>query len=141
MIEFVPIDIYLNTIVIAAGIDEKEFDVLYEDNKDKFTYDEYQTIRNDIASDKICDGSTCLLDCGNIFVYIRKGSERKDLTVAHELFHAVNKLLCRAGVNHDADAEPWAYLLGWLTNEYYNRLDDYESNNNERNSTNTDEND
>lgn len=132
MIEFIPIDIYLNTIVIASGIDEKEFDVLYEDNKDKFTYDEYQTIRNDISNDKICDGSTCLLDCGNIFVYIRKGRERKDLTVAHELFHAVNKLLCRAGVNHDADAEPWAYLLGWLTNEYYIRLDDYENKNEEK---------
>lgn len=132
MIEFIPIDIYLNTIVIASGIDEKEFDVLYEDNKDKFTYDEYKTIRNDIANNKTCDGSTCLLDCGNIFVYIRKGRERKDLVVAHELFHAVNKLLCRVGVNHDADAEPWAYLLGWLTNEYYIRLDDYENKNEEK---------
>lgn len=132
MIEFIPIDIYLNTIVIAAGIDEIEFDWLYENNKDKFTYYEYQTIRNDISNDKICNGSTCLLDCGNIFVYIRKGRERKDLTVAHELFHAVNKLLCRAGVNHDADAEPWAYLLGWLTNEYYIRLDDYENKNEEK---------
>lgn len=136
MIEFINVDIYINTIVIAAGIDAEGFDILYEDNKDKFSYEEYQKIRNDINDDSICDGSTCLLDCGNIFVFIRKGCERKDLTVAHELFHAVNKLLCRAGVNHDADAEPWAYLLGWLTNEYYNRLDDYEKGCKENNNKN-----
>ena len=129
MIEFINIDIYLNCIVVAAGVDVKEFDKLYYDNVTKFTNEEYEEIRRDIANENSCNGETVLLKNGNIFVFIRKGQERRDLTVSHELFHAVNKLLCRAGVNHDADAEPWAYLMGWLTNEYYCRLEDYENKN------------
>ena len=130
MIEFINIDIYLNTIVIAAGIDVRQFDMLYYDNVKKFTNDEYETIRRDIMNEDSCNGLCMQLDCGNIFVYIRKGHEREELYVIHELFHAVNKLLCRAGVNHDADAEPWAYLMGWLSNEYFNRLDNFENKNN-----------
>ena len=129
MIEFINIDIYLNCIVVAAGIDVKEFDKLYYDNVTKFTNEEYEEIRRDIANENSCNGETVLLENGNIFVFIRKGHEREELYVIHELFHAVNKLLCRAGVNHDSDAEPWAYLMGWLTNEYFNRLDDFENKN------------
>jgi hypothetical protein len=129
MIEFINIDIYITTVVVAAGIDEKEFDMLYYDNVKKFTNEEYERIRADIKNPNICDGLTCSLECGDVFMYIRKGKERKDLTVSHEIFHAVNKILCRAGANHDADAEPWAYLIGWFTNEYYNRLDDFENKN------------
>ena len=129
MIEFINIDIYLNCIVVAAGVDVKEFDKLYYDNVTKFTNEEYEEIRRDIANENSCNGETVLLENGNIFVYIRKGHEREELYVIHELFHAVNKLLCRAGVNHDADAEPWAYLMGWLSNEYFNRLDDFENKN------------
>lgn len=129
MIEFINIDIYLNCIVVAAGVDVKEFDKLYYDNVTKFTNEEYEEIRRDIADENSCNGETVLLENGNIFVYIRKGHEREELYVIHELFHAVNKLLCRAGVNHDSDAEPWAYLMGWLSNEYFNRLDDFENKN------------
>lgn len=127
MIEFINVDIYLNCVVIAAGISVEDFDDLYERNKDKFSYGEYKQIRNDIENEKSCNGLTSTLDCGNIFVFIRKGQERKDLTVAHELYHATNRLLFRAGVNHDEDDEPFAYLDAWLTNEYYNRLDDFEN--------------
>ena len=40
MIEFINIDIYLNCIVVAAGVDVKEFDKLYYDNVTKFTNEE-----------------------------------------------------------------------------------------------------
>ena len=127
MIEYINIDIYLNCVVIAAGIDEKEFDRLYYDNATKFTDEEYKLIRRDIVDKSSCNGLTVQLDNGNVFVFIRKGQERKDLCVSHELYHATNKILMRAGVHHDEDDEPYAYLLAWLTNEYYCRLDDYEN--------------
>ena len=129
MIENINIDIYLNCVVIAAGIDEKEFDRLYYDNVTKITDEEYKIIRKDIADKNSCKGLTVQLDCGNVFVFIRKGQERKDLTVAHEIFHAVHNVLKRAGVVLDVDGEAYAYLIGWLTNEYYCRLDDYENGN------------
>lgn len=126
MIEFVSVDMFINTVVIASGIDIREFDLLYYDNHTKFTDEEYRLIANDIKNENSCAGMTMQLDCGNIFVFIRKGHERRDLTVIHELHHAANKLLQRAGVNHDGDDETYAYLTAWLVNEYYNRLDDYE---------------
>jgi len=126
MIETINIDIYLNCIVFAVGIDEKEFDDLYYRNVTRITDEEYKLIRKDIADKNSCNGLTTQLDNGNVFVFIRKGQERKDLTVAHEIFHATHNILKRAGVVLDADGEAYAYLIGWLTNEYYNRLDDYE---------------
>lgn len=127
MIETINIDIYLNCVVIATGIDEKEFDDFYYRNVTRITDEEYKLIRKDIADKNSCNGLTMQLDNGNVLVFIRKGHERKDLVVAHELYHAANKILMRAGVHHDEDDEPYAYLLAWLTNEYYNRLDDYEN--------------
>lgn len=129
MIEQINIDIYLNRVIFAVGIDEKEFDRLYYDNVTKITDDEYKIIRRDIADKNSCNGLTTPLDNGNVFVFIRRGQERKDLTVAHEIFHATHNVLKRAGVVLDADGEAYAYLLAWLMNEYYNRLDDYENGN------------
>lgn len=127
MTEEIIIDIYLNSIFFAVGIDEKEFDDLYYRNVTRITDEEYKLIRKDIADKNSCNGLTVQLDNGNVFVFIRKGQERKDLYVSHELYHATNRILMRAGVHHDKDDEPYAYLLAWLTNEYYNRLDDYEN--------------
>ena len=127
MTEEIIIDIYLNSIFFAVGIDEKEFDDLYYRNVKRITDEEYKLIRKEIADKSSCNGLTMQLDCGNVFVFIRKGQERKDLTVAHELFHAAHNILKRAGVVLDAGGEAYAYLLAWLTNEYYNRLDDFEN--------------
>ena len=129
MIEIIPIDIYINTVIIASGIDEREFDLFYYDNVLRMTNEEYERIREDIVNPNSCAGVTTRLECGSVFVFIRKGKEREDLTVIHELYHATNNVLMRAGVNHDEDDEPYAYLLAWLTNEYYNRLDEYETKN------------
>lgn len=129
MIETIDIDIYLNCVVFAVGIDEKEFDDFYYRNATRITDEEYKLIRNDIADKNSCNGLTVLLDCGNVFVFIRRGQERKDLTVSHEIFHAVHRVLKRAGVEIGEDGESYAYLIGWITNEYYNRLDDFENGN------------
>jgi len=123
MVEIINIDIYLNTVVVAAGIDAKEFDMLYYDNVTKFTNEEYERIRKDIVDENSCNGLTAQLDNGNVFVFIRKGQERIDLTVAHELFHATHNILKHAGVEIGENGESYAYLIGWLTNEYYYRLE------------------
>ena len=129
MIEIIPIDIYVNTVIIASGIDVQEFDKFYYDNVLRITNEEYERIRADILNTNSCAGCTTQLGNGSVFVFIRKGKEKTDLVVAHELYHATNDVLMRAGVNHDIDDEPYAYLLAWLTNEYYNRLDKYETEN------------
>jgi hypothetical protein len=47
--------------------------------------------------------------------------------VVHEIYHAINKMLMSAGVHHDVDDEPFAYTLGYVVNEYYNRVDEFKS--------------
>lgn len=41
----------------------------------------------------------------------------------HEIFHAVEFLMQRIGVNYDMESsETWAYLIGYLTEQIYKRL-------------------
>ena len=44
--------------------------------------------------------------------------------VAHEIFHACDLILNKAGLNHalGVSDEAYAYLIGWLTQELYENL-------------------
>jgi len=53
------------------------------------------------------------------------------LFVAHEIYHIVNRILMDRGIQHTYDDEPYAYLVGWLTNMYYNTLDELKKDDNE----------
>lgn len=72
MIEIIPIDIYINTVIIASGIDVREFDMFYYDNVVRMTNEEYERIRSDILNPNSCSGCTTRLGNGSVFVFIRK---------------------------------------------------------------------
>ena len=110
-------------MVFLVEVTLEEFDRFYYDNVTRITDEEYRGIRADILNEKGVGGATWWLDSNMFLVYLRDG--RSDIFVPHEIFHVCNKILCAAGVNHDADAEPWAYLIGWMTNEYYTRYWDW----------------
>lgn len=129
MIQIIPIDMFLHTIVIGVGITGYDLDLLYYDNVERMTDEERKIIKNDITTPSSCNGMTMTLDSGTIFVYIRKGKERDISVVAHELYHAVNRLLYRVGVRRDEDDEACAYLLGWLMQEYFKQLNEFENEN------------
>ncbi len=126
MIENIVVPIYGRDIAFLAEVTLEEFDRFYYDNATKITDDEYHKIRKDIQDEKNVGGVTWWLDSGLALIYLRDG--KSDLIVPHEIFHVCNKILYAAGVNHDADAEPWAYLIGWLTNEYYRKYWDWSDN-------------
>lgn len=67
-------------------------------------------------------GFTVFLDSKITVVYLR--SAYKDMYVVHEIYHAINKILMNAGVHHDTDDETFAYALGYVCNEYYNKVDE-----------------
>lgn len=119
MIDNIQVNIYNRDVAFLVEVTPEEFDRFYYDNVTRITDEEYKAIRNDILDEKGVGGVTWLLDSGMPLVYLRDG--RSDIFVPHEIFHVCNKILCAAGVNHDADAEPWAYLIGWMTNEYYRK--------------------
>ena len=117
MIHNIKVDIYCRDVAFLVEVTPEEFDRFYYDNTNRITDEEYKGIRKDILNKEGVGGSTWWLDSGQPLVYLKDG--RSDIFVPHEIFHVCNKILCAAGVNHDSDAEPWAYLIGWMTNEYY----------------------
>lgn len=119
MIFNIEVPIYNRDIAFLVEVTPEEFDRFYYDNVTKITDEEYKGIMMDIKDKKSVGGATWHLDSEYMLVYLSKGNS--DLFVPHEIFHVCNKILCAAGVNHDEDAEPWAYLIGWLTNEYYRK--------------------
>jgi hypothetical protein len=119
MIDNISVDIYGRDVAFLVEVTPEEFDRFYYDNVTRITDEEYKAIKEDIQNIKGVGGATWWLDSGMPLVYLRDG--KSDIFVPHEIFHVCNKILCAAGVNHDADAEPWAYLIGWMTNEYYRK--------------------
>lgn len=118
MIEVIDVPIYLRTVAFLVEITKEELHRFYYDNAAKITDEEYRQMIEDYENSDV-DGTTWRLESGLMLVFLKDG--RSDIDVPHEIFHVCNKILCAAGVNHDADAEPWAYLIGWLTNEYYRK--------------------
>jgi hypothetical protein len=53
---------------------------------------------------------------GGIVVFLRDAYTF--MYSSHEIFHAVNQILHRAGVHLDEDGEPWAYTIGLVTDWY-----------------------
>lgn len=96
----------------------EDFEEFYNDNKERLTEEEYKNIAEDIKDVDHVDGLTMKEEKGcNYIVYFRH-PERKD-DVAHEIFHVSNSILMTRGVTFDADAEAWAYLIGWITKRFY----------------------
>ena len=125
MIHITNIDIYRTSILFFVGIDENELDAFYEENKHRMDYDVYKGLREDIVNEDSCNGCTCAANkAKDVVVFIRKGQEYVDCVVIHEIYHAINRVLMERGVNHDIDDEPFAYLLGYVTNDYFLALED-----------------
>ena len=120
MVETINIEIYCTSVCFCIGIDEKAFDELYKDNKNKFDDDLYKECYNDIKDENACDGFTSTMKDGSYMVYIRKGFENNYRIVIHELFHLTNRILCDRRVYHEDTAEAWAYVIGWLSEQYFN---------------------
>lgn len=126
MIKIVDIDLYHTSVVFLGGISVHDFNCFYYRNVLHLTDEEYKSIIKDIENPKACNGLTAGLDNGGILVYVRHPTWEGD--VAHEIFHAANKILTDRGFNLDEDGEPWAYLIGYLTDKYYEALsEEYEA--------------
>ena len=123
MIDNIRVDIYNKEVAFLVEITPEEFDRFYYDNVTRITDEEYRDIREDILNWKEVGGNTCTLDSGLYLVYLRNG--RSDECVPHEILHVCNCILYDAGVTYDRAAEPWAYLVGWMTDKYYRKYWDW----------------
>jgi len=100
-----------------------------EINKEKLTEEEIKYVFGEIADKKI-GGSTYRFDCGNYMVLI------KDANLVtyyqHELYHCVNCILQDRGVEHHGEDEPYAYLLGWIGEQYSYLLKEFNEENEDK---------
>lgn len=130
MIFAIDIDIYLTSVLFLVETSPYEFDKFYYEHVTRITDEEYKQFRSDIENEKSCMGFTNTTDNGDYIVYLRDGD--CELYVAHEIYHVVNRILMDRGVSHNYDDEPYAYLNGWLKQEYSDMLQDMrmEENNN-----------
>lgn len=116
MIDAIDVDIYGRSVAFLVEVTPEEFDRFYYDNVTRITDEEYKDIREDILNGKDVGGATWTLDSSLYLVYLRDG--RSDKYVSHEILHVCNCILYDAGVTYTREAEPWAYLVGWMTDEY-----------------------
>lgn len=122
MIDKIDIPIYNTSVALLVEVTESELKDFYEDNLDKLTYDDYKMLIDDLNNSGI-SGSTMSCDKGGYTLYLRNG--KADNYVSHEIFHVCNRILLDRGVQIDNNAEPWAYLIGWFTDEYYRKYWEY----------------
>ena len=112
--------------VTCVGIRNKEdFELLYEDNKHKFNKEEYDGIVKDLENNSYAGFVSCIND-NSYFLCIKEEFIKNYYIVIHELFHLTNHILWDRGVDLDKSGEAYAYLIGWLSEQYFNIIDNYE---------------
>ena len=120
MIKILDLPIYNTTAVMMAESSPREWEEFYHLYEDKLTEDDFKEMLYDIQNKSTCNGFTRCLDKGDYAFFIRYKEYEDD--IAHEIFHVANKILYSRGVYHEADAEAWAYLIGYITKEFYAML-------------------
>ena len=123
MVFSVDIAIYGTSVLFLAGSTVEEFEEVYEMNRDSFTQEEHDGIVRSME-DKRCFGFTCWLDSWKYVVFIREPYKVRQSS--HEIFHVANKILYSRDVTFDADAEAWAYLIGYITEKFYDNINGHE---------------
>lgn len=120
MINFLDIDIYGTTFVFVVESTLDEWNNFYLRWSDKLSDDDNKTVI-DTIKDMNYNGCCILTDKNDYIIYIRDKENNGD--IAHEIFHACNRLLTKFGVTHDEYSEAWAYLIGYVTNKFYDMLE------------------
>lgn len=75
---------------------------------------EYQEEMLDIIKKKNCDAFTGPLSYSDVITIFMSDTSYK--TVAHEIYHLCHLIMTQRGVQ---DEEAWAYLIGHITEKYY----------------------
>lgn len=112
------IPIYNANALLLVEPTREEFDELLSDevNRNKLTDEELHNIFKELDSEY--QGFTGRLSKGGYIVLIKE----KDMPMyyIHELFHLAHDILFDRGVTIDEHGEAYAYLIGWLADQYHN---------------------
>lgn len=120
MIEILEIPIYETTFVFVVEASVEEWNDFYLKWSDMLSDDDNKSVV-DTINDVRYNGCCILTDKNDYIIYIREKTNHGD--IAHEIFHACNRLLTRLEFAHEETAEGWAYLIGYVTNKFYEMME------------------
>lgn len=118
MVWSIKVPIYDAEVIFLVECSPEEAEEALHEKFRKTPKDTLNSVLDDVRDSSDCDGATHYSSSSTYYyiVYVRRVSHR---IVTHELFHVVNLILTTRGVVHDETAELWAYLIGWLTERFY----------------------
>lgn len=119
-IEIINVEIFNTSVAVCIGINKEDLDILKEDNPDKIDDDIYKQLLEDIENANKCSGFATTVNDGSYLMFIREGFENNFSIVIHELFHITNFILYDRDIYYERTAETFAYLIGWLSEQYFN---------------------
>ena len=121
MVKYQKVEIYGLTVVFLVEPTKVEFELMYHDNVERITDDEYKQMYQDTFQNNKCCGYTVTLDNGDFVVCIKDALNHS--FVSHEIAHAALRILINRGleINLTSD-EAYTYLHGWFTGLYYKWL-------------------
>ena len=121
MVKYQKVEIYGTTVVFLVEPTKVEFELMYHDNVERITDEEYKQMYKETFQNNECYGYTVTLDNGDFVVCIKDALNHS--FVSHEIAHAALRILINRGleINLTSD-EAYTYLHGWLTGLYYKWL-------------------
>ena len=128
MIRQLDVPIYEANVLFLLETTGEEWAIFCDNeiNKGKLTDDEIKYFFNEIATDDYA-GTTSSLDGGGYVVLIKQA--HKPFCFTHELYHCVDKILKERGVEHSDNDEAYAYMVGWINEQYHKILKEFDEEN------------
>ena len=126
MIKIIDIPLYRCSVICLYGTTPEEWSEFF---KEQIKEDKLNT-KTDVAVQEEYENKSpgFVIPTGfNDYVLYVKDVDNAGL-VAHEIFHAAHAILFDRNYQVDATAEPEAYLIEYLTNEFYVKALEDESN-------------
>ena len=111
----IDIPIYRCSVVVLANATKEEWIAFCDEHKNEITDRDKLNVLD--GFDEGIPGFVCNTE-GNDYVCYISDKNKIGLSV-HELFHAAQSILWDKGYKMDKTAEPLAYLLEYITNEFY----------------------
>lgn len=117
MIRQLDVPIYGANILFLVEVDCEEFAKFLdnETNKNKLTDGDIEHLFEEIDNEDY-GGGTYVVNKSNYIVLIKNAN--KPYYYLHELYHCVNTILQDRKIPHSENDEPYAYLIGWIGEEY-----------------------
>lgn len=121
MIKRIHIPIYNVDVIMMSNPRSGEISHFMETNNIELPLDDRSELKDAIGkvvSDAI-NGFTMRCIDANLIMCVDDSKHRG--TVAHEIFHVAQRVLNSRGVEMGEDGESYAYLIGWLTEKFYEK--------------------